>query len=200
MRLHGIFLASLIVLAACATPAKTTFYTLLGNSPASVPQAAAVADYRVAIGPVTVPEAVDRRQIVVSVGPNREEILDAENWSAPLKREIPRVVAEVVGQRLPAARVAAHSQYGGQDADYAVPIDVLRFASVPGKSVTLDAVWSIRDRRNRLLHEARSSFVEQVNAPGIGPLVSAHGKALAALGEEIATAMRTLAQARTRPD
>jgi uncharacterized lipoprotein YmbA len=151
-------------------------------------------EYRVAIGPATVPEALDRQQLVLSVAPNRYAITDSDRWSEPLKREIPRVIAETVGQRLPAARVAAHSQYGGQDADYRVLIDVLRFESVPGKSIELEAKWSIHTRTGERLKEARYVFIEKVSAPGITPLVTAHAKALDEFGREIARSIDSIAQ------
>ncbi len=201
MRAWALPLASAILLAACATPTNTHYYTLTGGSSPVAPQASGGTDYRaaefrVAIGPVTVPDALDRLQIVVNVAPNRQAILDAENWSAPLKRQIPRVIAGVVGQRLRAARVAAYTQYGGQDADFGVLIDVTRFESVPGESIALEALWTVRDGAGQRVREARSVLAERVDAPGVAPLVRAHDKALVALGEEIAAAIAQLAQAK----
>jgi uncharacterized lipoprotein YmbA len=166
---------------------------LSGESPALLAKTASkIPEYRVAIGPATIPEALDRQQIVLSIAPNRYVISDNERWSEPLKREIPRVIAEAVGQRLPRAQVAAHVQYGGQGADYQVLIDVIRFESVPGKSITLEASWSIRNRAGERLSEARSVFIEQVNVPGIFPLLTAHTKALEKLGQEIAASLDSL--------
>ncbi len=96
---------------------------------------------------------------------------------------------------MPAAHVAVHFQHSGQDADYRVLIDVLHFESVPGDAATLEAEWTVRNRAGARLHEARSVFVETVRAPGVAPLVAAHGKALAALAREIAAAIETLARA-----
>jgi len=189
-------LVSLLALCACATPANLRYHTLTATSPPGTTAAGAVAEYRVAIGPVSVPEAIDRPQVVLRVAPTRYAIADAERWSAPLKREIPRVIAEDVGRRLPAARVAANFQYGGQDADYRVWIDVQRFESVPGESITLEAAWSVHNRAGARLHDARSLFVEKVTAPGVAPLVAAHETALAALAREIAATLSALAAAK----
>ena len=189
-------LTLLLLLSACATPANLRYYTLSGASPPGAAAAGAAVEYRVAIGPVSVPEAIDRPQIVLRVAPTRYAIADTERWSAPLKREIPRVVAEVVGRRLPAARVAANFQYGGQDADYRVWIDVLRFESVPGDSITFEAAWSVNNRSGARLREARSVFVEKVNALGVAPLVAAHETALVALAREIAATLGALAAAK----
>lgn len=190
----GMLVIALAALAACATPVAMRYYTLSGGSPPPASAPSLAPEYRVVIGPVTVPEALDRLQIVLRVGPNRYAISDAERWSGYLKREIPRVIADYVGQRLPAARVAAHLQDGAQDADYRVLIDVLRFESVPQESITLEATWSVRSRGGERLYEARSVFVEPVKDPGIAPLVAAHEKALAALGREIAATVQAIAR------
>ncbi len=181
------------MLAGCATPGKTHFHTL-SVSPAMPVQVAGAAAYRVAIGPATVPDALDRPQLVLVAGPSRSVFSDAENWSAPLKREIPRVLAEVVGQRLTSARVGAYAQHGGQDADFGVLIEVRRFESKPGESITLEVLWTVRDRNGERLRETRSVLVEPVSVPGIAPLVRAHEKALVALGQEIAEAIEAISR------
>lgn len=188
----ALLIFSLITLAACASPVKTRYHMLSGESPAAAKAVNETPEYRVAIGPATVPEALDRQQIVLSVAPNPYVISDNERWSEPLKREIPRVIAAAVGQRLPRAHVAAHIQYSGQGADYQVLIDVLRFESVPGKSITLEAAWSVRNRAGERLSEARSIFVEQVSAPGVPALVAAHEKALNSFSHEIAEKLNLL--------
>jgi len=193
MKLPGALLAALLVLAACATPIKTRYYTLQGALPATVKATHRASDYRVVIGPVSVPETLDRRQLVLRVAPNRDVISDVERWSEPLKRQIPRVLAADVGQVLAAADVAADAQYDAQDADYRVWIDVLRFESAPGHSVTFEAAWSVRNRAGARLHEARSLFVLPVAAAGTDPLVDAQAQALAAFAGEIAKALRGLA-------
>ncbi|MFH1495425.1 MAG: PqiC family protein [Pseudomonadota bacterium] len=192
MKFRSVLLISLVMLAACASPVKTRYHMLSGESPATAKAVGETPEYRVAIGPATIPEALDRQQIVLSIAPNPYVISDNERWSEPLKREIPRVIAEAVGQRLPRAQVAAHVQYSGQGADYQVLIDVIRFESVPGKSITLEATWSVRNRAGERVSEARSVFVEQVDAPGISPLVTAHAKALDNLGQEIAASLDSL--------
>ncbi|TCV89490.1 PqiC family protein [Sulfurirhabdus autotrophica] len=190
MRL-AVLIISIMVLAACATPEKTNFYVLSSESPPPV-KAVSKPEYRVVIEPATLPEALDRPQIVLRVAPNRYSISDAERWSESLKREIPRVIAEAVGQQLPVAHVAVDLQQGGQGADYFVLIDVLRFESVPGDSITLEAAWSVRNRSGKRLREARSVLVEKVANPGVAPLISAHAKALNALGLKIAHAINSI--------
>jgi len=190
-----VLLVSLMALFGCTTLAQTRYYSLSSGSPPPNPANETPA-YRVAIGPATVPEALDRMQMVLRIAPNRYAISDTDRWSVPLKREIPRVLAEEVGHRLASARVAPYEQHSGQDADYRVLIDVVRLESVPGDSITLEAVWVVRNRSGESLRETRSVIVDQVNAPGVAPLVATQRSALAALGREIADAVDALTQAK----
>jgi uncharacterized lipoprotein YmbA len=106
-------LASLAVVVAalcagCGSAPKERFYTLAPASGALPPAAspAAVASQprtSVAIGPVRVPDAVDRPQMVVREGPNRVEILEQQRWAGSLRSEIARALVAGVGERLPDA-------------------------------------------------------------------------------------------------
>ena len=179
----------------CAGPIQTRYYALADETPASVTTTVAESRYRVAIGPVTLPEAVDRRQMVLRTGTDQYVISDANAWVAPLKSDIPRVVADVAALILPSAQVVAYTQHAGQDADFRVTIDVIRFESTPGESVAFEATWRVGDRTGKLLRESSESYVVPVDAAGIPAVIAAHRKALAALGREIAQALKVLAAA-----
>src|SRR5215218_6635492 len=87
-------LAMTMLLAACGSTPKDRFYTLAPASTlAPAATASAPARYGVAIGPVRVPEALDRTQMVVREGPNRVEILDQHRWAGSLRSEIARALA-----------------------------------------------------------------------------------------------------------
>src|SRR3569833_1627466 len=86
--------AVLLLLNACAST-KDSFYTL---SPASsqpdstqkkTPKGTqADARHSVAVGPVRVPEIVDRPQVVVRRGPNHVELAELHRWAQSLRTEI----------------------------------------------------------------------------------------------------------------
>lgn len=118
-------LLAAVVLAGCASEPRTNFYTLV---PAAVPaQAAAKAPYSVAIGPVGVPDSLDRPQMVLRSGANQVTISEFERWAGPLKNEIALAVAENLKVQLGGASVFAYPQ--GTGADVTVSVDVQRFDS-----------------------------------------------------------------------
>jgi uncharacterized protein len=186
---HLILLAALI--GACGSSPKSQFYTLSpsGAMPsagggAAVPPAPAA--YSVSIGPVSVPEIVDRPQFVVSVADNQVELAEQARWAEPLNRAIPRVIAANLAHSLPDARVSASLR----DGDYRVLVDIQRFESVRGDAVTLDALWSVRPAKGAAPRTGRSVVREAVAGKDYDGLAAAHSKALGVLSDEIAQAIR----------
>jgi len=188
-------LLAVAVCVGCGTPpVKTRYFALATEHPESA--ARNVAGLRVTLGPASVPEAVDRRQMVLRIAPGQDDISDANGWTTPLKHAIPRAVADVIAARLPAVHVAVYPQHTGQDGDYRLEIDVQRFESAPGKACTLDVVWRVRSASGELLREAAGTYVVPVATSDIEAVVVAHRKALATLGDEIAAALGELMAAR----
>jgi uncharacterized lipoprotein YmbA len=167
-----------LVLAACATPPRETFFTL--NAPE--PPAAAADAPSVALAPVTIPDMVDRPQIVVRLGPNQVQIVELARWAEPLKTAIARVVAANLAVAL-GARLAP-SRNG--DADYRVALDVQRFES-PADAVLIEALWTVTSKDGK--RSGRSVVREKIAVKDYSSLAAAHSAALASLSREIAAAI-----------
>jgi uncharacterized protein len=193
-QLTGIVL--LCILAAlwtgCASTPQSHFYTL---SPASKPAVSAPVDggnVSISVGPVTVPAAVDRPQIVVRVGPNQVGIDEFNRWASPLQSDIARVVAENLAMMLGTPDVTLFPQTSAAGASYRVVIGVLRFDSVPGGSATLDAVWTARRSKGDQSRTGRTTLSVPTQGAGYAPLVAAHSLALEKLSGDLAEAIRTM--------
>lgn len=197
----GLSLALLAV--GCGTPPKEYFYTLsdytlsdftrgdytLGDLATSD---AAGSNYSVAITPVSVPEGVDRPQMVVRAGGHRVELSELHRWAEPLKSEIPRVLAVHLRRALRTARIATADQSASLDADYRIAIDVQRFESILGERVTIEALWSVRAAQGGRARTGRSFVSEPARGPDHEALAAAHGRALAQVARELAGAIRSL--------
>lgn len=183
-----VMVALALVLTACSRSPRVTFYTL--EPVTRVETAAVTAVPAVSVGPVTLPEVVDRPQLVVRVAANRVEILESHRWAEPLKSEIPRLIAENLRSLLGSSRVSSHLQHAGHEADYRVLVDIQRFESSPGEAVTVEAVWSLRRATGGTLKTGRSLVREPVEAIGYDPLVAAYGRALLAVSRDLAVAIR----------
>jgi uncharacterized lipoprotein YmbA len=187
----AILLLVTILGAACGTTPNPTFYTLyssVAGAPATI--SAPGSSYRVVIGPVTLPETVDRPQLVVRVAPNRVAILEQHRWAEPLKSELPRVMAEQLSILLGTPWVSAYPQRVGEGAEHRVLVDVQRFDSAPGEGVTIELLWTIRRASGGEPKTGRSLVSEQVTELGYDALVAAHGRALAGVCRDIARTLR----------
>ncbi|WAC09077.1 MAG: PqiC family protein [Thermodesulfobacteriota bacterium] len=186
-----IFCALAEVMMGCASTPSSQFYTLSSGAK----PAAGTASYSISVGPVTVPAVVDRPQIVLQTGANQVTFDEFNRWAAPLQSEIARVVAENLASALGTPSVTVFPQSSAADASYRVVIDTLRFESVPGEAATLDALWTVRARKENQSRAGRTTVRESVQASGYAALVAAHSRALVRLSEDIASVVRTFEQA-----
>ena len=179
------------LLAGCGSSPKVTFYTLsAGPSREGAAAADAKTAYRVAVGPVALPEVVDRPQLVVRVGENRVVIAEQHRWAEPLKSEIPRVLAENLAQLLGTRQVSVYPQSTSGDAEYRVLVDFQRVESVLGEAVTIDALWTVRRTSGGEPRRGRSFVRESINGDGYEAVVAAHSRAFATVSRDLAEAIR----------
>ena len=176
-------------LAGCARSPRVTFYTLEPGAQVEAAEAAGAVP-SVVVGPVTLPELVDRPQLVVRVAANRVDILETHRWAEPLKSELPRAIARDLGRLLGSNRVSSYLQHAGADADYRVLVDFRRFESSPGQAVTLEADWSLRRGAGGASKTGHYLAREPVLGDGYDPLMAAYGRALFALSGDLARAIR----------
>ncbi|MGZ8450421.1 MAG: PqiC family protein [Candidatus Deferrimicrobiaceae bacterium] len=175
--------------AGCASP-RSDFYTLSRSAKA----APVAAGYSVAVGPVSVPEIVDRPQIVVRTGPNQVFIDEFHRWGSPLRDEIARGIAGNLAALLGALRVSVFPHSTSSAAKYRAAVDVMVFDSTLGESAALDAVWVVRGAVDGAIRSGRTTVREPVPDGSYAALVAAHSRALEKLSGDIAVAIRGLEQ------
>jgi uncharacterized lipoprotein YmbA len=180
----------LAALAGCAS-SPSRFYTLSATATPS----AASSKVSVAVGPVSVPAAVDQPQIVVSTSANQVTFDDFNRWASPLQDNIARVVAENLVALLGSPRVTLFPQTLNADVDYRVQIEIRNFESAPGKSASLDAVWTVRRAKDGKTETGRTSAREKVDDNGYEALAAAHSRGVARLSQDISDVVRTLDRA-----
>lgn len=176
------------LLAGCATSPASKFYTL---SPVQLAEPLKAADRMViAFDPVSVPELVDRSQIVSRLGANRVSIDEFARWAEPLKSQIPRVLAADLAQLIPGAIVSTYPQRVDENA-YRVSVDVQNFDSSTDGTVMLVAIWSVRPPERGEKISGRSVVSGTANGPGYEALANAYSRALASVASDIAAATRS---------
>ena len=103
-----------------------------------------------------------------------------------VQRILSQNLAELLGNRL----VSSYEQNTARP-DIQVLVDLQRFDSTLGETVTIDAVWSVRRSPNGQTKTGRSLIQEPAGGQGYDALVAAHSRALAKVSREIAEAIRS---------
>jgi uncharacterized lipoprotein YmbA len=187
MRAFILMCSAVLSMAGCAGSPKSKFYTLSAVGPVqSAPAASAVP---IAIESVTVPELVDRPQMVVRVDATRVEIDEFSRWAEPLKSQIPAVIAEDLTRLVPGARVSVYPQRADDGAVYRVSVDVQRFESAPGTMAGIAVLWSVRPPTGTAV-SGRTVVHEPVAGGGYDALVDAHNRAIGAVSADIARSIQ----------
>jgi len=180
------------LLGGCSSSPRVTFYTL---NVAATDETPAPTINSVAIGPITLPDLLDRPQLVVRTSANRVEILETHRWAESPMSEIPRIIAADLGILLKPARVSTYPQNAGLEADYRALLDIQRFEMTAGEGVGLEVLWSVRRSDGGVPKTGRTVVSEPVGAAGYDALVAAQSRALAAVSRDLARALREAAPA-----
>src|SRR5260370_4666931 len=91
-------------LGGCSSSPTASFYTL--SSDTTLERTGSAIPVSIVVGPVTVPELVDRPQMVTRVAANEVALNEFARWAEPLKSDIPRAVAGDLAQLLGADNVS----------------------------------------------------------------------------------------------
>jgi len=181
--------AMALLLHACSgSTVRIDYYSL--SSPPARPAPAQSDALSVHVGPVSVPDGVDRPQLVMRRDANQVAIEDTHRWAEPLKDAIPRVLSDALAAELSTPRVLTSRQSASLDFDYRVAIDVQHFESTAAEA-SEDVIWTIRTRGNQPARVGRTVVTEPA-AGGFDALAAAHSRALARVAQDIARAIREM--------
>jgi uncharacterized lipoprotein YmbA len=184
------------LLAGCLSSAPPVeFYTL--NSLSAMTQKADPADadqnIAIGIGPVEIPEILDRPQIVTRTGPNKLKMDEFHRWAGPLKAGFAQVLAENISLLLATNQVAVYPWEVDFKPHYRIALDIRYFEGQWGENVVLDVVWRVSDRESQKIQTVKTSVIkEPLSAADYEALVAAKSQAIAQLSREIAQEIRKL--------
>jgi uncharacterized protein len=188
-----------LILAGCALlnpgpQPKTRFFMLssLASAPAA-PSAAMPSPGVIGVGPIRVPEYLDRRTIIIRSSRNEFEIAEVSQWAEPLGDIFARVLADNLAVLLDTPRVALFPWRSSLPVDRQVAVQVAQFDGMLGGPVVLRAHWQIYSGDGkRILDSGYSLLEEKAHDTTIDALVSAESRAAERFSREIAAAMARL--------
>jgi uncharacterized lipoprotein YmbA len=167
---------------------KLNYYTL--SSPIVPPAPASPPSLAVYVGPVSVPDAVDRPQMVLRSDANQVDLAELHRWAEPLKLAIPRAIADSLMRELGTQRVMTSRQSATLDFDYRVALDVQRFDSSYTGGAVIEVLWTLRNAKTGTTRIGRSVVREAAPSPDASGVAAAHSRALEQVGREIAAAIK----------
>lgn len=186
----GVVLAGLAV-AGCASSPPSKFYQLSPEpSRTAITRDAPLEKAEmIAIGPVRIPDYLDRPQIVTRAGENELILSEFDRWAGSLEIDVSRVLVEDISRLLPAERFSAvawtpYLESQGP-ASYRVEVLVKQFDGTLGDSVLLKAQWTVFAKNRSMLLKRESLIRERTSGGGYDALVSTMSGALETLSREI---------------
>ena len=178
------------------------FYTLVPPESERVSETTGL-DTAVGIGPVTIPDYLDRKQIVTRSGRNEIFLAEFDQWGGSLEEEISRALVTDLAVRLSSKGITVlpwrSPLLAKSRTVYRIPVTVTRFDGTRWEKVVLNAQWGvfIREKREEGLLAKESTLTEEVPDKSYEALVAAMGKAVKGLGKEIAECVVTVAAKKT---
>ena len=175
---------------------RVEFYTLnpLTDMQAKANSPATDQKLSIGVGPVEIPEMLNRPQIVTRSGPNKLNVDEFHRWASRLDESFARVLAENISLLLATDQVAVYPWQTDFKPRYRVALKIRYFEGQLGKDVILEAIWSVSSQQSQQTHIKRKSVINEPLSPepDYAALVAAHSRAIAQLSREIVKEIQNL--------
>jgi uncharacterized lipoprotein YmbA len=163
------------------------FYMLSSMDVAGGAQRANPVSFSICVGPVSVPEHLNRPQMVRRIGDNQVEFAEFSLWAEPLQENITRVLMENLSVLLSTDQVCRFPGNSDLSPDVRVSVDVVRFDAGPESGAVVEARWVAVRGGDVEGAERQSSRVEgKVVADDPAEVVAAYSRALEQISRDIA--------------
>jgi uncharacterized lipoprotein YmbA len=168
----------------------TNFYLLSAMPQEDAEETSEAAKLLVGVGPIAVPEYLNRSQLVVRTGTNELRLDELHQWAEPLADGIARVVAANLTELLPVEAIYFPWR-SSRSIDYQLVVQVASFETDPAGAATLELSWAIRQPGTSERLMGRSD-VYRIEGTGTSSAdrVSAMSQALEAFSRDVAAVLR----------
>ena len=184
-----ILLAVLVAVAGCGAKGPSPDFYVLHARP-SDSLVGVERGIAVGVGPIELPEHLNRSQIVTRDTDFRLELSESHQWAEPLKDSVSRVIAVNLSNMLESNRVYVIPRRQKVSLDFQVSIDVARFDGELGEAAVLGARWTLYGKNTRDPLLSKVTIVSEATDDGsYNALVAASSRVLEILSQEIAEAI-----------
>jgi len=149
----------------------------------------------VSVGPLTIPDYLDRSQIVTREGQNELRVDEYHRWAGSLENDILRLLIENLSALLSPDHYQVDSWIRPAPPlsaiDYRVAVDIVRFDGTHGDSVFMKARWSVF-RKDRNASVMQTDITEHVKGNDYNALVEAMSRTMERFSRDIADTITSL--------
>ena len=181
-----------LMLSACSTNPPTQFYMLNAEPGAEAGSTSAFnKDLVVGLGPVHIPEYLNRSQIVIGLSENQYRFDENHRWAERLDQNIGRTLAQFLRTRLGVDQIVKYPWPQRQPIDFQVSIDIFEFHQSADGHSRLLAQWQIKHLEQVSLSKQFECSIASKDE--IEAIVKSQSSCLAQLGMAIESGLRQLA-------
>lgn len=199
--LTGSLLLSIFLLSGCAlrsAPEVRYFGLMTMEQLGDTRRVAAHPEMKLGIGPLTIPDSLQRSQIVTRQYQNQFQFDEYNRWAGVLEKDLVSTIGDNLSVLLAVDNVGYFPWMSYFTPTYSVAIDILRFDGTLGGEAALEANWRIVDTNGMvLLQSGRSVFRRPSTEPGYPGLVKALSFLVSDLSYELATKLEKLTSEKT---
>lgn len=183
----ALFLLSGLVGCAGHSP-ETSFYQLvplseLGQEVGQVESN----NISVGVGPITIPDYLNRPQIITRKNDSQLMVEEFHRWASPLNREIAAVIVDNLTFLIGSQRVVTFPWDQYARPDYRVIYDIHRFDSVLGEKSILTVRWTVFDTAAKKMNKVyRNTYEKPLADATYQTLVQVQSELLAEMSRDIA--------------
>jgi len=145
----------------------------------------------IGLGPIRIPEYLNRPQMIVAIADNQYRLFENHRWAEPLDQNISLALFKALPRQLGTDRIVRFPWSSRQVVDYQVGIDILEFNVDASGQSRLIAQWFIK-RKDMPTVDKRSTYQFPASTTDHALMVKAQSQCLTKLGEEISGALQQL--------
>ena len=184
-----VLLAGVLGLAGCSTYQPVSLYQLDSGTPGQPKQSDGMA---VVIGPVNVADYLQRETLLQRQADGSLSAATDGRWAGSLSADIDQLLVRQLAWRLDSQRVVLAPATASFSPDVQVLLSITRLDSGRSQPAILDAQWRLIDRRGQV-RDNRMIHLEKQHTGSTAEQVKAQGELLQQLSEQLAVALKPLA-------
>ena len=192
-----VFSLIVFLLVSCSSTPAVRYYTLnpFSDMQPDSSQVVPGTPLGIGVGPVEFPRFLDRPQIVTRKSQHRVAVSEFHRWAGSFSEDFLRVLAKNISMLLPADRVAAYPWTDPFSPTFRIPLIVEQFDGRFGGHVVLNVTWSVWNQKDASEPVMKHTRIEEpISGDDYEALVAAQSRAIAALSQEIAKAIKTVSR------